>query len=79
MSKYVEAAADALTENKDGYTKEELTIYKNGMKGLAYHVIKQWVRDGAPTKDLDGIRPWLALLIDTTLDNDSNETYEIGE
>lgn len=81
MSRYIDAATKAVEDNKDSYTKEELTIYKNGMKGLAYHVVKQWVRDGAPSKDLAGIRPWLALLMDTALDNDkdSNETYKIGE
>lgn len=60
------------------YTKEELTIFRNGPKGLARAVIRQWLKDGAPTKDLPGIKVWLAMLVDTTYDTDNNE-HEIGD
>lgn len=50
------------------YTKEELTVYAHGMKALARAVCKQWIKDGAPERDLPGIRPWLKLLVDTSYD-----------
>lgn len=67
-----------MSKEKD-WTKEELTIFRNGPKGLAKAVIRQWLKDGAPAKDLDGIRVWLSMLVDTTYDKDNNNIHEIGD
>lgn len=33
------------------WTKEELTVYSNGMLALFAAVIKQWKKDGSPSAD----------------------------
>lgn len=46
----------------EGYTKEELTVFKNTVAALAAAVIKQWKKDGCPKKDKDTIKAWQAVL-----------------
>lgn len=42
----------------DEYTKEELTVKKNGYKDLALAVLKQWAEDGRPEKDRSAVETW---------------------
>jgi len=45
------------------WTKEELSILcateRDGILMLAVHIVKQWIADGKPAADKEGIRMWL--------------------
>ena len=47
-----------MKKKTDEYTKEELTVKKNGYKDLALAVLKQWAEDGRPEKDRSAVETW---------------------
>lgn len=53
-----------------GYTKQELTVFKNTVAALAAAVIKQWEKDGCPKKDEQTIKAWKAVLQEARRDVD---------
>lgn len=58
--------SDILDEVEDAssksWTKEELTIHKNGYAAMAAAVIRQWILDGKPQDSIDTILLWAAIL-----------------
>ena len=57
---------------KQEYTKEELYIpatERACLCTLSVAVIKQWVLDGKPVSDIEGITPWIQILKDLTSEN----------
>ena len=44
------------------WTKEEMTLHKNGYAAMAAAVIKQWILDGKPEDSMDGIMLWATIL-----------------
>ena len=44
------------------WTKEEMTLYTNGVLALAQAIVYQWIRDGKPDKDKKGVEPWIGIL-----------------
>lgn len=40
------------------WTKQELTVYTNGILALAKAVIEQWKKDGCPKRDEQVIEYW---------------------
>lgn len=51
-----------MTFNKDNWTRQELTLKKDGYIDLIIAIIKQWVDDGKPVSDLPQIKLWVQLL-----------------
>lgn len=47
-----------MKKKTDEYTRNELTVKKNGYKDLALAVMKQWVSDGRPEKDRSAMEAW---------------------
>ena len=54
----------------EGYTKQELTVFKNTVAALAAAVIKQWEKDGCPKKDEQTIKAWKGVLEEAQRDVD---------
>lgn len=52
-----------ISEDDSFWTKEELSVFKDPIYGLAYAVVKQWLLDGKP-KGCD-IKPWVKILEET--------------
>lgn len=50
------------TRQSEGWSKSELRVHKDGIAALAAAVVKQWIEDGKPKADAEGIKPWLAIL-----------------
>lgn len=48
-------------KRKKKWTKRELTL-RSGMSELAQAVIEQWVKDGKPVTDIEGIQCWKEVL-----------------
>ena len=44
------------------WTKEEMTLHKNGYAAMAAAVIRQWILDGKPEDSMDGIMLWATIL-----------------
>ena len=53
---------DEKPEDKDKWTKEELTLYQHGLYALACAVVNQWVKDGKPKSSEAGLLPWLSII-----------------
>ena len=51
------------------WTKEEQSIIVAteyvSMSMLAVMVVRQWVRDGKPSSDYEGIKPWIQIIKDS--------------
>lgn len=66
---------------EQGWTKEEQSILAateiDAMSMLAVLVVRQWVRDGKPKKDEEGIKPWINLIKDILSNKNSNKDQEI--
>lgn len=52
---------DITVEDKP-WTKEEMTLYTNGVLALAQAIVIQWMRDGKPEADKKGVEPWIGIL-----------------
>jgi len=48
-------------KSKKKWTRKELTL-RPGMNELAQAVIEQWVKDGKPVTDMEGIQYWKEVL-----------------
>lgn len=47
------------------YKKSELMLQptmERAIVSLAAHVIKQWIDDGKPKKDFEGVKPWITII-----------------
>lgn len=53
-------------QEKEGpdWTKEELTVYNDGMIALFAAIIKQWKKDGSPSADTKVISQYKKILED---------------
>lgn len=66
------------------WTKEELSIitateYAN-ISMLAVMIVRQWVRDGKPKSDYEGIKPWLQIIRESLSNKDAKARLpEIGQ
>lgn len=51
------------------WTKEEQSIIaateNSSITMLGIAVVKQWIRDGKPKSEYEGIKPWLAIIQDS--------------
>jgi len=59
------------------YTNEEKRLHKDCVTALAAAVIKQWILDGRPVRDIDSIKSWLAILQDRIRDTDALSEHAI--
>lgn len=48
--------------NDGTWTKQELTVHKDGYAALVAAIIKQWHKDGEPAGDKTGIDLWSSIL-----------------
>ena len=59
------------------WTKEEQSIIsateRNSTVMLAIMVVKQWIRDGKPKSEFEGVRPWLNLIQESIKDKDNKQ------
>lgn len=57
------------------WTKEEQSIIsateRSSTVMLAIMVVKQWIRDGKPKSEFEGVRPWLNLIQESIKDKDN--------
>ena len=65
------------------WTAEEKSILvateRASIPMLAIAVVKQWIRDGRPKSDYDGIKPWLSVISDSiTAKNKQLDLTSIG-
>ena len=61
------------------WTKEELSIItateSSASVMLAIAVVKQWIRDGKPVCDMQGIKRWIAIIQDSLNEKNDATTY----
>lgn len=73
-SKEKEKPEQAKQDNSK-WTKEELSIVSatenSALTLLGIAVVKQWINDGKPRTEFDGIRPWLDIIRDSLKEKDS--------
>lgn len=57
------------------WTKEELSVISATKHSayviLAISVVKQWIRDGKPKSEYDGVRPWIKIIQDSLADKNN--------
>lgn len=57
------------------WTKEELSIIiaaeNSSVVMLGIAVVKQWIRDGKPKADYEGVKVWIDIIVDSLKNKDS--------
>lgn len=51
-----------MEKDDEKWSREELSVFKDGIAALSAAVYKQWVKDGKPDADRKGIEPWIGIL-----------------
>lgn len=63
---------------KKKWTRRELTL-RPGMNELAQAVIEQWVKDGKPVSDIEGIKCWKEVLNASEAKESSRTSHEVQQ
>lgn len=69
---------EQVKQDNSKWTKEELSIVaateNSALTLLGIAVVKQWINDGKPRTEFEGIRPWLTIICDSLKEKDIKAT-----